>query len=94
MTTEALALIIGGVGTFITALFAGWKAMREGTGARQRDLVRDIERRADRAEHDLRQEQLQRRFFEQRCALAEAGRPLPDISPPVWVDWKDPTERR
>lgn len=94
MTAEAVVLILGGLAAFAGSIFAGVRTLREGTGARQRDLMRDIEKRADQAEHNWRQEQMQRRYFEARCSASEAGRDLPAYQPPTWVDWVDPDKRR
>jgi hypothetical protein len=92
MSGEAIALILTGLGTFVTVTLTGWKALREGAAARQRDLMDDLAEERDRAQHDRRQEEIKRRYYEHHAGRVEEalrrGNDPPEANPPEWVDFK------
>jgi hypothetical protein len=94
---EAIALIITGLGSFIGIALAGAKALRDGSSARQRNLMVDLEEARDRADHDRMQEAQLRRYWERQChRILEAQRrgiEPPDPEPPIWVDFEAKKKR-
>lgn len=93
MTPEAVVLILGGCTTFVGAGVAGWKALREGASARQRNLMDDLEEARDREAHNARQEAIQRRYWETRAQilaslLSRAQQDVPPADPPRWVEFE------
>lgn len=93
MTPEALVLILGGCTTVLGAGVAGWQAIRQGAAARQRNIMDDLSKAQDRAEHTARQADIQRRYWETYAThtlmrLIPPGVEVPPPNPPAWVDFE------
>lgn len=86
---EAIALIIGGLGSFIGIALTAVKALREGAETRQRNLMADLEEARDRAEHDGRQQAIRARYWEHFAGRVldaqRRGVDAPEANPPEWV---------
>lgn len=99
LSGEAVALIIGGLSSFVGIAFAGWAKIRDGADSRRGKLMKDIEEARDRAEHNQRQEAELRRYWEGYVRRVVAlcvrqGVEPPDVDPPEWVSFEDRDEAK